>query len=619
MVKLRLGVKLLGSYLIILCLTLASGLVALWSDTRTESEYMEIARSNLPTTVAIYEIKAGLSEQGMAVRGFLLYDEDSFIGQFEEAAASVQSRISEANELCVTEESRRYLDEITSKNADYVSAIRESFRLADEGQRERAIELASAAAGTLAELNASMAQWIGLLEQHNAESLDSAQSIGRTTRTVMLAAMAITIVLCALLAILLPRGIAVPVSQVRAVADAVAAGDLTVSLPRVKTGDEIQDLNESTGRMLENLARLVRNMRQESENVSAASDELSASANESARAVQQISEAIAQMAQGANQQSASAGQTAAAGQQIQAGIDSVASGAHASTEELRKASNLVNRMSDDLKRVKESLMRVDEAMLVTLEATKEGDGAAKQVALSMEKLRETSREVESAAADLDNSSRKIGQVVQVISDIADQTNLLALNAAIEAARAGEQGRGFAVVADEVRKLAEKSLQETKAISHLIEQTVTDTGRVTRAITASGKMIDESSQMVGVSTDSLQRISEHAEDNRDRVQLLVRAGAEVSELSAQVAQSMGNVVRIVEENASAAEQMSASMSEVEKSIESVAAVSEENAAATEEVSASTEEVSASIEEMSASSAALADMAHRLDKLAAEFKV
>jgi methyl-accepting chemotaxis protein len=283
------------------------------------------------------------------------------------------------------------------------------------------------------------------------------------------------------------------------------------------------------------------------------------------------------------------------------------------------ASELVIQVVGDLEKIEQAIAEMEQAMHLTVEASEEGDRFVSQAAQGIAKIREASQEVEAASADLEQSSHEIGRVVQVIGDIADQTNLLALNAAIEAARAGEQGKGFAVVADEVRNLAERSLDETKAISKLIEQTMAATARVSSAIETSGKFIAESMPMVDASTDALQRIHKHAVDNLTTVASTARFSQDVMVAVGQVKESMLESVAVADQNAAAADEMRSGIAEVQNSIENVAAISEENAAAVEEISASAEEVGASIEEMASSSQSLAGMANNLQQLAARFKM
>ncbi len=617
--KLSIRAKLVGSYALLLALTITVNLVGMWADSRADANNKNIIEQSLPVSALVYKARSEVLEKGIAVRGFMISLDEANITKFYDVDNVMMHTLTTAREVFVNDESHRYLDEIASTNDAYNALVNEVTAMTRVGKTEEAMtKLTAGAQELLGKFDGLIADWSAFIADTNQQWMADAARTNRMSTLISIAGAVVSAVVMVIVAIIFNRGIAVPAVRIKHVAEAVAAGDLTVSVSAIKTGDEMQDLNEAVRTMIQNLTRLLGEMRTESDNVASASYQLSASADESARAVEQITATIQQMAGGVEQQSASATRTAGAGEQIKSGIEQIATGAGDQTQQLHQASGLVAQMVKELEQISAYLGQMDKDMRSTADAAEEGDRYVSQAAQSIAKIREASAEVGSASAGLDKSSREIGRVVQVIGDIADQTNLLALNAAIEAARAGEQGKGFAVVADEVRKLAERSLAETKAISKLIEATMADTGRVSEAIETSGKLVEESMPLVEASMSSLKKIRQHASDNLTLVGSAVELRQSVMDAADKVKQSMVEAVAVSDENAAAAEEMTAGVAEVQKSVENVAAVSEENAAAVEEVSASTEEVSASIEEMASASQSLAAMANHLKELAARFR-
>ncbi|MCX6082725.1 MAG: methyl-accepting chemotaxis protein, partial [Chloroflexi bacterium] len=200
-----------------------------------------------------------------------------------------------------------------------------------------------------------------------------------------------------------------------------------------------------------------------------------------------------------------------------------------------------------------------------------------------------------------------------------QTNLLALNAAIEAARAGEQGKGFAVVADEVRKLAERSSLATKEIAGLIKGIQKTVSEAVSAMKESATEVESGVIRANSAGEALTNILRAAESVNKQAEEAGSAAARISVAAGELVGAVDSVSAVIEENTAATEQMAANSSELTQSIENIASISEENSAAVEEVSASTEEVSAQVEEVSASAASMMDMAKNLQQIVAQFKL
>ncbi|MGE5497055.1 MAG: methyl-accepting chemotaxis protein [Syntrophothermus sp.] len=254
--------------------------------------------------------------------------------------------------------------------------------------------------------------------------------------------------------------------------------------------------------------------------------------------------------------------TASASSEISSSAEQMAAGAQEQSSQTSEVASAIEQMANTIIETSKNTGLAAEASAKAGQIARDGENIIQATVNGMNKIAEVVSRASMMVSELGKNSDQIGEIVQVIEDIADQTNLLALNAAIEAARAGEQGRGFAVVADEVRKLAERTTKATKEIGGMIKKIQSDTSNAVDSINEGTKEVEKGMELAQKSGDSL----------------------------AEILKSTDSVIDIVNQVAAASEEQSSASEQISKNIEGINSVTQESAAGVQQIARATEDLS-----------------------------
>jgi methyl-accepting chemotaxis protein len=395
-------------------------------------------------------------------------------------------------------------------------------------------------------------------------------------------------------------------------------GDLTVRL-NDKSNDEMAEMAKWFNVFMERLQEMIRSITSTALEVAASSASLSRGAEESTRVTEQMAETVQQIASASQDQSASSSRTAVAVDQLNAAIGQVAEGTEAQAAAAFDSLSASERASAALVEVGELLRNAEETAKKNNEYAVRGGQSVTNVLGSMQSIRATTGNLSASITELDGYSQEIGKIIEVINGIAAQTNLLALNAAIEAARAGEAGKGFAVVSEEVRKLAEDSSRETKAIGALVDRIRQAIDKAVGAAEMGTKEVENGAVLAQEASESLAQIAQGASETEQMIGSLFQAADVLVSANDNVQQSVKNIEQLAARTSATAAEMRASAAEVRNMVDTVAAASEESAASTEEVSASANEMSATMQQVYEAAIKLDRLAEDLKGVVSRFKV
>ncbi|MDI6727620.1 MAG: methyl-accepting chemotaxis protein [Thermodesulfovibrionales bacterium] len=511
-IGLRLGLG-FGSILILTVILVALGL---FNIQKVQGLLFRVVNGDVKKLELSEDMKEVIQAEAVDLRNVLLLtdraEKQKNAEEIKSAGGKFKVLLSELRKQCTSSDAKALLLKIEDDCKARDSLVDKGIQLALENKTGEAYNLIEKELRPVGKkCRNDINNLLTFIEEKQKKDIQLEDKTYRTKRNIELGISGIVMIFGIAFALFTTRSITNPISDLKGKLESIAGGDFTVDIKSDRK-DEIGELLNSVDSMKLNLKENILRISDASNHLSSASEELSAT--------------VQQMAKRVDEQAVRANQVATAGTEMSQTVVEIA----------KNASNIASSATD------------------ALSVANDGEDVVNRTVNEVQEIANKVSDTSHVVQSLGERSRQIGEIVDVIKDIADQTNLLALNAAIEAARAGEQGRGFAVVADEVRKLAEKTTKATTEIGGMIKTIQEETNGAVSAMDESLQKVETGVALSTGAGNALLKIVDSVNSLQSMVQHIASATEEMSTVSEQISGDIDVVANVSKETASASDQI-----------------------------------------------------------------